>query len=216
MLVRDRMTPDPITITCEIPASDALELMRMKKIRRLPVLNKTGGLIGIVSEKDLLYASPSPVTSLTVWEIRELMHMLTVKKVMTQKLVTIPEDATLEEAAVLMISNKIGGLPVLQGNRLTGIITETDLFKVFLNLLGGRRPGVRITVLIPNVKGTIAQISKAIFNAGGNIVGLGTIEFPKTDNEAWECVFKVQGVSRVQLMDTVRPVVHEITDIRSQ
>jgi acetoin utilization protein AcuB len=115
-----------------------------------------------------------------------------------------------------MVSYKIGGLPVVQGKNLAGIITETDLFKVFLNLLGGRRPGVRITVLIPNVKGTIAQISKAIFNAGGNIVGLGTIESPKTDNEMWECVFKVQGVSQAQLMDIVGPVVHEITDIRSQ
>jgi acetoin utilization protein AcuB len=93
MLVRDRMTPNPITITSEMPVSDALELMREKKVRRLPVLNKAGGLIGIVSEKDILYASPSPVTSLSVWELRTLMHMLTVKKVMTQKLVTIAGDA---------------------------------------------------------------------------------------------------------------------------
>src|SRR5512143_3571661 len=98
MFVRDRMSRTPITITGDITVIDALNLMKAKSVRHLPVVNKDGRIVGMVSEKDLLYASPSPVTSLNVWEVREMLHLLTVNKVMNAKAITIDEGAPLEDA----------------------------------------------------------------------------------------------------------------------
>ena len=216
MFVRDRMTRNPITIAGDITVMDALNLMKAKNVRRLPVVNKDGRIVGIVSEKDLLYASPSPVTSLNVWEVREMLHLLTVNKIMNTKVITINEDAPLEDAAVLMSANKISGLPVTRGESLVGIITETDLFKAFLKLLGGKRAGVRITVVTSGAKGVMAKISNAIFSCGGNIVGLGLNELEGSGKESWEVTFKIQGASKEKLLESIRPFVQNIIDLRDQ
>ena len=154
------------------------------------------------------------MASLIARKIRERLRVLRVKKVMTQKVVTIPEDATIEEAAILMFSCNISSLPVMREKNVVGIITATDLYKVFLSLLGARRPGARITVLARDDKGTIARIAQAIFKAGGTIVGLGTGESANSDDRLRECVFKVQGIPAAQLADIVRPLVQQVTDIR--
>jgi acetoin utilization protein AcuB len=214
MFVRDLMSRNPVTITADINVQDALNLMKAKSIRRLPVLGKDGRIAGIVSEKDLLYASPSPVTSLNVYEVKEMLHLLTVGKVMTREVVTIDQDAPLEDAAVLMATKKISGLPATQGGSLAGIITETDLFKAFLNLLGGTRRGVRMTVLVPGVKGVMAKVSNAIFSCGGDIVGLGLNELDAGGKGRWEVVFKIQGAGKEKLLENVRPVVEDIVDLR--
>ncbi len=214
MLVRERMTTTPVTISPETSVSDALRLMRERKVRRLPVLDARGQLVGIVSDKDLLYASPSPATSLSIWEIHELLYKLTVDKVMTRKVITVTEDTPLEEAARIMADSKIGGLPVMRDKTLAGIITETDLFKAFLALLGGRRSGVRVTVSIPDIKGTVAKIAGAIFGVGGNIVGLALSEPTTAAGTLWEITFKVQDVPKDKLVQAVKPVVHEILDVR--
>jgi len=214
MFVRDHMTTNPITIAPDTSVPDALRLMREKKVRRLPVLDRKGNLVGIVSDKDLLHASPSPVTSLAVWEITDLMSKLKVEKVMARKVITIEDDCPLEEAARIMTDQAIGGLPVMRGASLVGIITESDLFKVLLELLGGRRPGVRVTVSAPGVKGTLAKITNAIFNAGGNIVGLGTDEIADTSGKRWEILFKVQDAPKDKLVETIQPLVDEVLDVR--
>jgi len=216
MFVRDRMAHTPITITGDITVMDALNLMKAKNVRRLPVVNKDGRIVGIVSEKDLLYASPSPVTSLNVWEVREMLHLLTVNKIMNTKVITINEDAPLEDAAVIMSANKISGLPVTRGESLVGIITETDLFKAFLKLIGGKRAGVRITVVTSGAKGVMAKISNAIFSCGGNIVGLGLNELEGSGKESWEVTFKIQGASKEKLLESIRPFVQDIIDLRDQ
>jgi|YNPBryantNP2012_1023418.scaffolds.fasta_scaffold27279_2 acetoin utilization protein AcuB len=214
MLVRECMTRDPITVTPDTTVPDALRLMREKKIRRLPVVNSQGALVGIVSDKDLLYASPSPATTLAVWEIPELLARIRVEKVMTSKVITTTEDTPLEEAARIMADYRIGGLPVMQEERLVGIITETDLFKAFLQLLGGRRRGVRVTVSVPDAKGTLARITNVIFDAGGDIVGLGFRELTDSRGTQWEITFKVQDVPQERLLEVLRPVVREILDVR--
>ena len=214
MLVRERMTHNPITITPSTSVGDALRVMREKKIKRLPIMDSKGQLVGIVSEKDLLYASPSPVTSLNVWEIHELLGKLVVEKVMTPRVITVGEEQPLEEAARIMEDGRIGGLPVMRGKVLVGIITESDLFKSFLQFLGGRRPGVRVTATIPNAKGTLAKITNAIFGAGGDIVGLASIENPDPAIQEWEIAVKVQGVPQAKLVEVLRPVVRQIIDVR--
>ncbi len=212
MLVRERMTPNPITISPDTSVRDALHLMREKKIRRLPVIDERGQLAGIVSEKDLLYASPSPVTSLNVWEVHDLLYKLTVQKVMTTRVITVSENQPVEDAARIMEDAKVGGLPVMRGKTLVGIITESDLFKAFLQFLGGRRPGVRVTAMIPNAKGTLAKITNAISSAGGDIVGLAFSESP--DAAQWEIAVKVQDVPQSKLVDALKPVVSDILDVR--
>lgn len=214
MLVRDRMTIKPVTVTPDVSVTEALRLMTDRKIRRLPVLDGQGKLVGIVSDRDLLLASPSPATSLAIWEIHDLLAKLTVEKIMTREVITVPEDTPLEEAARIMVDNRIGGLPVLRDQALVGIISESDLFNTLLQLLGGRRPGVRITVSTVGVKGTLAEITSAISGAGGDIVGLGFSEVQEAGGGTWVNTFKVQGVPKDRLVEAVRPHVLEIMDVR--
>jgi len=212
MLVREWMTSPPITITPDITVPDALRLMHEKKIRRLPVLDRHGKLIGIVSDSDLLYASPSPVSSLSVWEVHYLLGRLKVEEVMTRQVITVTEDAPLEEAACIMADNKIGGLPVMRDGELVGIITETDLFKVFLQVLGARRSGVRVTAQVSETPGTLARVTGAIFAAGGNILAFSQTMDPT--GSRWEVTFKVEGVAKDRLVEALRPVVLKILDVR--
>ncbi len=214
MLVREYMTANPITISPDASVPDALRLMREKKVRRLPVVDGHGKLVGIVSDKDLLHASPSPATSLAVWEITDLLGKLKVEKVMTRDVIIVTEETPLEEAARIMTDKKIGGLPVMQSAKLVGIITETDLFKILLQLLGGRRPGVRVTVAVPGVKGTLAKITGAISGAGGDIVGLGVSEVSSSGKPHWEIMFKVQGAPKDKLVEAMRPTVNQVMDVR--
>ena len=214
MLVRELMTPNPIVVKPDTSVPDALRLMRERKVRRLPVVDAQGRLVGIVSDKDLLHAEPSPATTLAVWEIPELLGKLKVEKVMTRDVITIGEETPLEEAARIMADKKIGGLPVMQGGNLVGIITETDLFKALLELLGGRRPGVRVAVAVPAVKGELSKITTAIFGAGGNIVGIGMKGILGSYGDTAEVVLKVQDVAQDTLVAALRPVVSEIMDVR--
>ncbi|GAB4456840.1 MAG: CBS and ACT domain-containing protein [Anaerolineae bacterium] len=212
MLVNERMSHPVITVSPDTPIMDALRLMESEHIRRAPVV-KDGKLVGIVAQKDLLNASPSPVTSLSVWEIHDLVSKITVKRVMTPKVITIQEDTPLEEAARLMADHRIGGLPVLHGDKIIGIITETDLFKVFLELLGAREKGVRLSMLMTNQPGEIAKVSQAIFEVGGNIVALGA--FAGDDLSTSLVTMKVVGPSQEQLKTTIEPLVVRLKDIRT-
>jgi len=214
MLVRERMSLNPVTIVPETSVPEALRLMRERKVRRLPVLDDQGQLVGIVSDRDLLHASPSPATSLAIWEIHELLAKLKVEKMMSRDVITVSEDTPLEEAASIMADRRIGGLPVMQGKTLVGIITESDLFKALLQLLGGRRSGVRITVATSGAKGTVAKLTGAIFAAGGDIVGLGFSEVMDSGGMQYVITFKVQDVPREKLVEAIRPMVQEILDVR--
>ena len=128
MFVADRMTKNPVTISPETSVSHAHELMRNKKFRRLPVVEGEK-LVGWVTERDLREVSPSSATTLSVYEMNYLLSKLKIADVMQKDLVTVPVDAAVEEAALLMYRHKIGGMPVLDGNQhLVGIITETDFF----------------------------------------------------------------------------------------
>jgi len=212
MFVKERMSFPAITIHPEISLHDALNLMHKEHIRRLPVVDNKGKLIGIVSERDLLHAAPSDATSLTVWEVTSLFSKLTVDRIMTRDVITISEDTPIEEAAILMADNKIGGLPVIREGKIVGIITETDLFKVFLELFGARKGGIRLAALVPEVPGELAQLTKAIFDAGGNILALGTSLGESSDNR--EITIKVRGVEPRELREVVEPLVVRIIDIR--
>jgi acetoin utilization protein AcuB len=212
MLVGERMSHPVITVTPDLPVMDALELMRRERIRRAPVV-QDGKLVGIVSAKDLLNATPSSATLLSVWEVNYLVSKIRVKEVMTKKVLTTNVDTPIEEAARVMADNKVGGLPVMRDGKVVGIITETDLFKILLEMMGARQMGVRISVLVPNVAGEIAQLSEAISQAGGNILALGT--FAGEDPSNAELVFKVSGPDEATLKSVLEPLSLQVKDIRT-
>ena len=212
MLVAKRMSHPVVTVPSDMPIHDALQLMRQESIRRLPVVNPQGKMIGIVSERDLLHAEPSDVTSLSVWELNYLLARITVDEVMTREVITVHEDTPIEEAARIMADHKIGGLPVLRGEELVGIITETDLFKIFLELLGAREPGVRITALLRNTPGELTKLTAAIADIKGNIVAMG--QFLGESSENRSVTLKVAGVTESALKEAVKPVVEDLIDIR--
>ena len=212
MFVGDRMSHPVITIPPSMPMQEALNLMRAENIRRLPVVDKAGKLVGIVSENELLDASPSAATTLSVHELTYLLSKLTVDSLMTKDVISVGEDTPLEEAARIMADNKIGGLPVVRSDEVVGVITETDLFKIFLELLGARETGVRLAALIPNVPGSLAGLTKAIFEAGGNILALGT--FMGESSQDREVTVKVEGVDPDDLHQAVEPLVKRVLDIR--
>lgn len=213
MLVRERMSTQPVLCAPDLPVAEALEQMKQKRIRRMPVVDKHGKLVGIVSDKDLLRASPSPATSLSVWEITYLLSKIKVSDVMTRQVITIAEDTPLEDAARIMVDNKIGGLPVVNAQgAVVGIITETDIFKSFIDALGARKKGVRVTTLVTDRKGQLAKITTDIAAAGGNIVAL--VEVPGTDPTNYEVMFKVIDMDMPKLLDVLKPHVIRITDAR--
>jgi len=211
MNVSKRYSSPVITVEPDLPITEALEKMRREKIRHMPVLRK-GKLVGIVTRNDLLNASPSKATTLSVWEINYLLNKITVADVMSRNVVTVPEDTPIEEAARLMADNKVSCLPVMRGKELAGIITETDLFKIFLELLGARHKGVRFTVQVPNKPGTFARISTAIFEAGGNIIAMGTFA-GETANSSF-VTLKVEGVPFKTVKKVVEPLVTRLVDCR--
>ena len=213
MLVKERMTRRPILVAPDVSISEALNLMKREKVRRLPVVDKTGHLLGIVSDKDLLHASPSPATSLSVWEVTYLLGKIKVEDVMTKKVITVTEDTPIEDAARIMADNKIGGLPVVhEHGAVVGIITETDIFKTFIDVLGARKKGVRVTTLVTDRKGQLAKITGDIAAAGGNIVAL--VELPGTDSTNYEVMFKVIDVPKDKLVEVLTPHVIRVTDVR--
>jgi acetoin utilization protein AcuB len=135
MQIKERMSKPPITAPPDMPIQEALKLMRSRGIRRLPVVDKKGKLIGIVSDRDLLHAAPSKATSLSVWELNYLLSKVTLKDVMTKDVITVKPDTPVQEAARIMADKKVGGLPVVQNGKLIGVITETDLFRVLVELM---------------------------------------------------------------------------------
>jgi acetoin utilization protein AcuB len=211
MFVGDRMSHPVITISSDMPINDALNLMKQEHIRRTPVV-KDGRLVGIVSDKDLLNASPSPATSLSVWEMNYLLSKITVKDVMTKNVFTVNEDTPIEEAARVMSDNKIGGLPVVRGDRVVGIITETDLFKIFLELMGAREGGVRVTLLVEEKPGVLAQITKAIADLGGNFIAFG--QFTGEDPSNRLVTFKVSGLEINKVKEIVEAIAEKVVDVR--
>jgi acetoin utilization protein AcuB len=211
MLVDKRMSHPVIWITPDMPVHEALNLFKRERIRRAPVL-KDEKMVGIVSDRDLINASPSPVTSLSVYELNYLLSKITVSDVMTREVLTVKEDTPLEEAARIMADNKIGGLPVMREGHVVGIITETDLFKIFLELLGARERGVRVTAMISDKKGTLAKITKSIADLGGNFISFGL--FTGEDPTNRTLTFKASGITRSQIEESLSPFILSIIDIR--
>ena len=212
MLVKERMTSPVLTITPDVSIQDGLTRMHRDKVRRYPVIDKHGKLLGIVTESDLLNAKPSEATTLSMWEITSLLAKITVERVMTEKVITTTEDCPIEEAARIMSDNEISALPVMRGKSLVGMITETDIFHILLEMMGARTPGVRLTVEVMNKPGKLHELTGIIQKMGGDLAGLAANLGTRAETRI--CTLKVQGVKLDSLRDAVKPVAEQIIDIR--
>jgi acetoin utilization protein AcuB len=207
------MSKYPLTISPEESLSDAHKYMRDQKIRHLPVVKSDDKMIGLIAEDDLLKAEPSSATSLSVWEIHYLLMEVKVKTVMVKNIITTTEDTPIEEAAHLMLDHKIGCLPVIRDDKLLGIITESDIFRTFMELFAAREKGLRITLECPNKAGELAKITKAVADEGGYISACGT--FQLDDTAKGGIILKVRNVDSKILSEALSKIEgSKIIDIR--
>lgn len=212
MIIERRMTRNPVTATPDMSIAEASILMKQEKVHRLPVLDKEKHLVGIITEKDILYASPSPASSLSIHEMAYLLSKLTVKKLMSKNVVTITKDTTVEEAARMMVDQDLSSLPVLEGDKLIGIVTKSDMFKILLELFGARHFGVRVSFVVEDKPGTIAKISQALSEQSIDIITFGT--FMGTDPTNAICTIKVQGAPISKVVEIIKPYVSQLLDVR--
>lgn len=173
MLVQGWMTTDVITVDEETSMMKASIIMKEKKIRCLPVVDKKGKLVGIVTDNDLRDASPSKATTLDMYELNYLLSTIRVSSIMTKNLVFVRPDETVEFAAILMLENKISALPVIHHNSsLVGIITQTDIFKALISITGVYTGGIQFGLSLEDRPGSIGEAADLIRSYGGRIVSI--------------------------------------------
>lgn len=211
MLVKDRMTLEPVTVTPDTSFPDAFQIIRERRIRHLPVVNEKGKLIGVVTRTDLLHASPSAATTLSIFEINFLLANLHVEEVMSSPPITVSESAPLEEAARVMVESKIGCLPVMRDGDLVGLITETDIFVTFVEILGGEEASLRVTVRVPDVRGELARLAGVIARLGGNICSVAL--FRGEQPEHVFLTFRLEGVDEEILIPALEGEVEEVVHV---
>jgi acetoin utilization protein AcuB len=172
------MTKSPITIKRDDSFQTALNLLRQGGVRHLPVLEGKK-LVGIVTDRDLRQASPSPATSLSIYEIKYLLDKVLVEDIMVKDLITVSPTATVEFAAKLLYENKIGALPTVnEKGELLGIITETDILETFVEATGLGAPSSRIEVEMEDKPGALAKVAQLIKKHNLNIISVMTIPAP--------------------------------------
>ncbi len=212
MTVERRMTLNPVTIGPDANVVEASDLMKKEKVHRLPVLDKDKKLIGVITEKDILHATPSPASSLSIHEMAYLLSKLTVKKLMTKNPVTISKDVPVEEAARMMVDQDLSCLPVVEDGKLVGIVSKSDLFKILIELFGARNIGTRVSFIVEDIPGVIAKVSKVISDAGYDIIAFGT--FMGTDASNRICTLKVATEEKDKVLELLKPLVKSVIDIR--
>jgi len=212
VLVKDKMNRQVITIEPQTTVPDALALMEEKRIRRLPVVEQDR-LVGIVTLLDLVRASPSPATSLSIWELNYLLAKLPVKDVMAKKLYTVKMDTPIDEAAALLRENRIGGLPVVDNAKIVGIITETDIFTAFMEMLGVSRGGLRLTLELPDRSGALAEADELLRNFGVTIISV--VMMPRdAQKNLGQSIWRLHGCDDVDaLLDFLREKSYRVVHV---
>jgi acetoin utilization protein AcuB len=172
MRVKNIMTPNPIVASLKTNYNEALRSMKQNNIQHLPIVDAKGKPVGIVTQSHLLRAQPSPVTTLSVFEIASWLDDVTMESIMTSPVFAVDESCSITNAAKFMLDNKINSLLVLNEGVLAGIVTNADIFRTFIGITGGDQSGSRIEVRMPNQKGHLAPFMQALSNAGSFIVSL--------------------------------------------
>jgi len=214
MLVKERMTLHPLTMEPTASITEANRYMRENNVRHLPIVDKRNRLAGLVTRETLLQAMPSSVTTLSIWEMNYALNKLKVRDVMVKDVVTVEEDVSIEKAARIMAENKIGCLPVMRNHSLVGIITDTDMLSILMELMGARQAGIRVTLQVPDAPGELAKVTAAIAQQGGDIAACGT--YPAEEPLKANITLKVKHVPQEELVASLRaPAGVEVLDVRA-
>jgi acetoin utilization protein AcuB len=200
------MTPDPFFGTPEMPVTEIQELMRGKHFRHLPILGDDGSLVGLVTQRTLLKALPSDVSGFSRFEVDYLLSKTKARDVMVKSIRTIDDNLAVEEAARIMADEKIGCLPVCHEGKMVGIITDNDLFGIMVDLMGTRRPGIRMMISQPDKAGAVARLASAIAEDGGFMSVFFGYQGPVQDT--WISICKVQNLSEEKL----RKIINDLPD----
>ena len=178
MFVANCMTKNPITIAPDVGIDEAAKIMDKGHFRRLPVVEH-GKLVGFFTNRDLLRASPSAATTLDRFEMRTLLSKIKVADVMQKNVITVTDMTTIEEAALVMAREKIGGMPVLsEVGKVVGIISSTDIFRAFVTVMGLDSGKTRLTIAVADRKGVLRDIATVLADLDINIDSMVTIPQP--------------------------------------
>ncbi len=216
MLVRMWMTEKVKTVEPSTPILEALHLMKEHHFRRLPVVDKKGMLVGLVTENDIEGAAPPHKKKASVWEISEQMAHMTVKKIMTSSdnLITISPDEPIEEAALLMRRHTVGSLPVLKNEKLVGIITESDVLQVMMELMGVQHTGVRLTLEILNRPGSLTKVLDILKKHRANILSIVTCRHCSESPRHGVIVVRMEVVNQTILVNDLNYDDVDVLDVR--
>ena len=210
MLIRNFMTKDVITIDAEESMPKAIQLLKQYKINMMPVTNQ-GRLVGVITDRDLKQASPSEATDLATHELKYLLNKIKIKDIMTKKVITIPSDFTIEEAAEILMNEDISGAPVVNDRGdIEGIITSTDLYKALISLSGLGRKGIQFAFQIEDRPGSIKELTDIIRAAGGRIASIMS-SYDRV-REGWRNVFiRAYDINRDILPQLIKDLQNQAT-----
>ena len=213
MTVKRMMMTKPITTTPETSIVDIAGILKENHIHRLPVLDKKNKLVGVITEKDILHATPSPVSSLSVYEMPYMLSKLKVADLMSKNVQTVSPDTTVEEAARIMVEGDLSCLPVVEDEELVGIVSKSDMFRVLYELFGSTVRGTRVTFIFNQRTGEIARLASALNAKGYDIISIGTF-VDRSENEGVLTTVKVRTENSEDVLSILKPLVKEILDIR--
>lgn len=168
MAVKDFMTAKVIYVSPDTTVAHASDKMKGQELRRLPVI-ENDRLVGLVTENTMADAMPSKATSLSIYEMNYLLNKTTIRDIMIRDVITISQNASLEDAVYTMMKHKISVLPVVDNEQLYGIITDRDIFKAFLQVSGYGEEGIRLTILLDDTIGSLETVVSLISEANLNI-----------------------------------------------
>ncbi|HSJ58497.1 MAG TPA: CBS domain-containing protein [Anaerolineae bacterium] len=216
MFVRDYMTRHPVMVESTMSTVEAQGIMAETRTRHVPVVGDGKRLSGLLT-RDRFSIPPTRLTSLNVWEITRFLSNMRVEDIMVKSrdVVTTGPDATIEEAARLMASHKIGCLPVLDHDGVViGMLTDVDMLDQLADLLGAKAEGVRVTVRVPDRKGEFAKITAAIAERNWGIYASGGVPTPRMPGY-WDIVLKVRDVEAEELVPVLEAIEgQQVIDVR--
>lgn len=212
MKVKDRMTKNVVIAEMNTSITEAFRLMKENDIRRLPVM-ENGKLAGIVTLADLNQAAPSSATTLSVHELNYLLAKIKLKDIIAkdQELLTVGPENYIETAAKLMRQNTVSGLPVMDNEKLVGIVTETDLFDALIDILGVTKAHSRIDIYVPEGPGSIAEITGLI--AGKRINILNTVVYYDDSKEKYKMIIRMEALDCEDIVKEIKEHGYEIESL---
>ena len=201
MYVKDHMTKNPVTVTPDTSVSKVLELMQKGHFHRVPVVDENGVLQGLITEGVVTEASGQNTTSLSIFELNYLLSRTSVKEIMIKDVKTVTENQFVEQAAQLMLDARINVLPVVDDeNKVIGIITEKDIFKTFVDLLGLKQQGTKFVIKMENKPGLLAKAASLLAENDANVEALGVYQ---NEERGAEFFVKATGTIEVEAMTKI-------------